>query len=159
MKTNPFEGGSDHTPFLRARKPGLLFWHFTDQFYHTDGDRLDMVSLDELKNVGTCALIGALRLASADGGTARDIVHEVERAATERLAAERKLSERALLQAGDVAKEREILQTWGDWYDGALASAHEIELGGASADTRAAIDAARARVRAAVATHLAALRP
>ncbi|MBC7897825.1 MAG: M28 family peptidase, partial [Cytophagaceae bacterium] len=52
VKTNPFEGGSDHTPFLRAKKPGLLFWHFTDQFYHTDGDRVDMVSADELRNVG-----------------------------------------------------------------------------------------------------------
>ena len=44
MSTNPFEGGSDHTPFLQFKKPGVLFWHFTDVFYHTDGDRLDKVS-------------------------------------------------------------------------------------------------------------------
>ena len=44
VRTNPFEGGSDHTPFLTAKKPGLLFWHFTDVFYHTDGDRLENVS-------------------------------------------------------------------------------------------------------------------
>jgi hypothetical protein len=39
VQTNPYEGGSDHVPFLRAGKPGLLLWHFTDVFYHTDGDR------------------------------------------------------------------------------------------------------------------------
>lgn len=67
VKTNPFEGGSDHTPFLRAKKPGLLFWHFTDQFYHTDGDRIDMVSAAELRNVGMSALVSALVLTNADG--------------------------------------------------------------------------------------------
>lgn len=30
VNNNPFEGGSDHTPFLRADIPGLLLWHFTD---------------------------------------------------------------------------------------------------------------------------------
>jgi hypothetical protein len=42
--TNPYEGGSDHVPFLDAGKPAVLLWHFTDEFYHTDGDRLDKVS-------------------------------------------------------------------------------------------------------------------
>ncbi|MGF1925516.1 MAG: M28 family peptidase, partial [Bacteroidia bacterium] len=41
---NPFEGGSDHTPFLQGKIPGLLMWHFTDVFYHTDNDRIDKVS-------------------------------------------------------------------------------------------------------------------
>ncbi|WP_448633154.1 M28 family peptidase [Pedobacter panaciterrae] len=36
---NPFEGGSDHTPFLKNKIPGLLMWHFTDVFYHTDNDQ------------------------------------------------------------------------------------------------------------------------
>ncbi|MGW8268280.1 MAG: M28 family peptidase, partial [Longimicrobiales bacterium] len=39
--TNPYEGGSDHVPFLQAGTAGVLFWHFTDQFYHTDGDRME----------------------------------------------------------------------------------------------------------------------
>ena len=51
VNTNPFEGGSDHIPFLRANIPGLLLWHFTDQFYHTDNDRIDKVSQETLKNV------------------------------------------------------------------------------------------------------------
>lgn len=59
VKTNPFEGGSDHTPFLQADIPGLLLWHFTDQFYHTDNDRLDKVSQKTMVNVGTGALVSA----------------------------------------------------------------------------------------------------
>ena len=66
VKTNPYEGGSDHIPFLEAGKPGLLFWHFTDQFYHTDGDRIENVSAVRNK-VGTA---GALRRAIAGIATA-----------------------------------------------------------------------------------------
>ena len=72
VRTNPFEGGSDHTPFIDARKPGLLLWHFTDQFYHTDGDRIDMVSADELRNVGMSALVSAVVLTALVHGD-RDI--------------------------------------------------------------------------------------
>ena len=159
VKTNPFEGGSDHTPFLRAKKPGLLLWHFTDQFYHTDGDRLEMVSADELRNVGVSALVSGLLLTSADGAAARGIVAEVERAALARLLTERTLSQAALASGGAADKERDILETWGSWYDGALAATADIEVGGSSPDTRTAIEAARERVRAAVQAHLAALAP
>ena len=158
VKTNPFEGGSDHTPFLKAKKPGLLFWHFTDQFYHTDGDRIAMVSADELRNVGISALTSGLLLASADGAAARAIIAEVEQAALARLQVERRLGEAALAGAGgDRAMEQDIVRTWGDWYDGALASADDIEVGGSSAETRRAIAEARARVRAATQAHLDAL--
>ena len=68
VRTNPFEGGSDHTPFLQFKKPGALFWHFTDVFYHTDGDRLDKVSKPELVNVGIAALVVG---ADADVGRRR----------------------------------------------------------------------------------------
>ena len=33
VRANPFEGGSDHTPFLDFKKPGALFWLFTDVYY------------------------------------------------------------------------------------------------------------------------------
>ena len=66
VKTNPYEGGSDHVPFLRADIPGLLFWHFTDQFYHTDGDRLEMVSAETLENASVCAAVSAMALTTAD---------------------------------------------------------------------------------------------
>jgi aminopeptidase YwaD len=149
VKTNPFEGGSDHTPFLRAKKPGLLFWHFTDQFYHTDGDRIDMVSADELRNVGMSALVSALVLTGADGAMTRSIIVELERAAITRLRAEGALGKAALAAAGgDAAKEADIVQTWTAWYVDAIAKAADIEVGGASAETMTAITATTQRVQA-----------
>jgi hypothetical protein len=149
VRTNPFEGGSDHTPFLRAKKPGLLFWHFTDQFYHTDGDRLAMVSADELRNVGITALVSALALTTADGAMTRALVAEVSRAAVARLSTEARLSAAAVRSASPRATELDILATWADWYDAALATFSDLEVGGSSAATRAAIEEARATVRSA----------
>lgn len=155
VKTNPFEGGSDHTPFLKAKKPGLLMWHFADQFYHTDGDRMDMVSADELKNVGVSALVAGLTLTSATSETARAIVAEIARAAEVRLTTELRLSEEALASGARRDVQRDILETWGSWYDGALESTKSIEIGGASAETVLAIDRARRKLREQVKADLA----
>ena len=38
VRTNPYEGGSDHTAFASAGVPSLLNWHFTDRYYHTNQD-------------------------------------------------------------------------------------------------------------------------
>ncbi|HEY9227817.1 MAG TPA: M28 family peptidase [Gemmatimonadaceae bacterium] len=157
VKTNPFEGGSDHTPFLTAKKPGVLFWHFTDQFYHTDGDRIDKVSKDELTNVGLAALTSVLTLTSADGPTARALVAEVERAAVARLDTELKLSKAALASGGSRATEEDILKTWTDYYVASLLTMSDIEVGGSSRETRAAIEAAATRVRLAGDQRLASL--
>jgi len=147
VRTNPFEGGSDHTPFLQFKKPGALFWHFTDVYYHTDGDRIDKVSVSELTNVGEAALAAVLTLTSADGATARELVDEIELAAQSRLDTELALSRAALAAGGDRAKETDILRTWTDYYVGALHTMTDIEIGGSSAQTLAAIDAAAARVK------------
>jgi len=159
VRTNPFEGGSDHTPFLDAKKPGVLFWHFTDMYYHTDGDRIDKVSEPELANVGIAALVSVLTLTSADGQTARELVAEVERAAIKRLDTEVVLSRAALKQGSPAATENDILSTWTDYYVRALHAMDDIEVGGSSAETRAAIDAAVSRVSAAGAERLRSLRP
>src|SRR5690606_34765200 len=82
VKTNPFEGGSDHTPFLQADIPGLLLWHFTDQFYHTDNDRLDKVSQATMVNVGTAALVSAYALLDADEKTAEKMLEMLVSEAT-----------------------------------------------------------------------------
>ncbi|MBC7841469.1 MAG: M28 family peptidase [Gemmatimonadaceae bacterium] len=154
VKTNPFEGGSDHTPFLKAKKPGLLFWHFTDQFYHTDADRIDKVSADELRNVGMSALVSALVLTNADGMATRSVVAELEHAAIARLQVEGVLAKAALTNGGDVAKETDILQTWAAWYIDAISLAADIEVGGASAETTSAIAASTRRVQAVLASEL-----
>jgi hypothetical protein len=157
VRANPFEGGSDHTPFLQFKKPGVLFWHFTDVYYHTDGDRLDKVSEQELVNSGLAALVSALTLTSADGPTARALVGEVERAAVGRLETEVALSRQAIASGGSRTTEEDILRTWTDYYVASIHTMTDIELGGSSAETRAAIDAAAQRVAKAGADRLASL--
>ena len=142
VKTNPFEGGSDHTAYLNNGKPGVLFWHFTDQFYHTDGDRIEMVSPTTLQNVGVTALVSGLVLAAADGRTARAIIAQLERDGIARLETETALSKEAIAKGGDQAHERNIIAVWGRWYVDALKSTSDIEVGGSSPQTTAAIDAA-----------------
>jgi aminopeptidase YwaD len=157
VNNNPFEGGSDHSPFLAAKKPGVLFWHFTDQFYHTDGDRIEMVSPVTLKNVGVTALASALTLTSADGAMTRKLVTQIEQDAIRRLDTELILSQRAVADGKKKADEVEILQTWTDYYAGAIDAMREIEVGGSSAQTVLAIDNAKGRVKAAGAARIAKL--
>ncbi|MEJ6792319.1 MAG: M28 family peptidase [Lacinutrix sp.] len=83
VKTNPYEGGSDHVPFLNGDIPCVLFWHFTDQFYHTDNDRLDKVSQTTLKNVGIASLVYALL--NADYNLARETISQIDYSAIERI--------------------------------------------------------------------------
>jgi hypothetical protein len=158
VRTNPFEGGSDHTPFLDAGKPGILLWHFTDQFYHTDNDRLDKVSAQTMTNVGTSAAVIAVALTSADSGIARLVVDETERAALQRLAAEFELSRKAIAAGGKLEQEIEILTTWTEWYSVAIQKVSDLEPGGPSQGTRAAIDLAVTAVGNAGLNYLARLR-
>lgn len=146
VRTNPFEGGSDHVPFLQAGVPGVLFWHFTDVYYHTDGDRVGMVSPVTLKNVGVCAAVSGMSLASADEDIASFVVRETERAALERLSREEALSRAAVAEGGDPTQQRRILEAWASWYDGALAHTSEVQVGGSSAAVMELIRNARARV-------------
>ncbi|MES2003235.1 MAG: M28 family peptidase [Bacteroidota bacterium] len=130
VKTNPFEGGSDHTPFLQAKIPGLLMWHFTDVFYHTDGDRLEMVSADEMKNVGISALATAFTLCEADERTALVLIDELRRNAVERLDTEFALSKEAIQKGESAEKEQHILNVWSDWYVKAIAKMEDINTKG-----------------------------
>lgn len=157
VRTNPFEGGSDHEPFLNAGKPGLLLWHFTDQFYHTDNDRLDKVSPGVMTNVGVCAATVAAVLAAPDSGAAQAIIDETERAALDRLAAEFELSRAALAKSGKLDQEVLILTTWTEWYANAIRAARDIDIGGPGEATSAAIDRAVAAVTAAGMNYVARL--
>jgi hypothetical protein len=158
VKTNPYEGGSDHVPFLRAGRPGLLLWHFTDQFYHTDRDRIEMVSSETLANVGISSLVSAMTLTTASGQTARYLIAELRAAALERLETEYELS-RAAIDAGEPIDEQVlIVRTWGDWYEAALRTAEDIEVGGASPETRELIGQAANQVAEATQYHVNHLR-
>jgi hypothetical protein len=84
---HPFEGGSDHVPFLDLGIPAVLLWHFPDDAYHTSRDRAPRVSVDRMAAVAAAAGAVALGLASssrADGGEA---LASVRRAFDRRLAA------------------------------------------------------------------------
>jgi aminopeptidase YwaD len=126
VNTNPFEGGSDHVPFLRENIPSVLFWHFTDQFYHTDNDRIDKVSKTTLKNVGTSSLIAAYTLLNADEKTAKSIIVNLEKAAVHRLNEELKQSKIALNKGDSLATQIEIITTWKDWYKKSFATTLDI---------------------------------
>jgi len=126
VKTNPFEGGSDHTPFLQADIPGLLLWHFTDQFYHTDQDRLDKVSQETMKNVGTAALASAYTLLNGDKKTSKLMAKTILEDAKQRLETEYQLSLKEIKSGGAKEVEMDILNTWNDWYQKALMSISDL---------------------------------
>lgn len=119
---NPFEGGSDHTPFLQNQIPGLLMWHFTDVFYHTDNDRIDKVSATTMKNVGISALTAAYTLVTANEATATATVSQVKNDALIRLKTEFELSKKAIADGKPVADEKHIVEVWGKYYVDALAT-------------------------------------
>jgi hypothetical protein len=158
VRTNPYEGGSDHTPFVGARIPGLLLWHFTDQFYHTDNDRLDKVSPHTMTNVGVTAAVTAAALVTADSATARFVINQTERAALRRLAAEFELSRKAVADGGKLEQEVLILTTWTEWYVNAVRSIRDLEAGGPGPGTTTAIEAAAAAIHGAGLNYVARLR-
>lgn len=147
VRTNPFEGGSDHVPFLQAGVQGILLWHFTDQFYHTDGDRIGMVSANTLENVSVCASTSAMALTTADSETAVFLAGELQRAAIHRIQAEAALSRAALDRGEDPEEQRLILSTWTDWYLGAVDTLTGIEVNGPSPSLTATMEETRERIR------------
>ncbi len=147
VNANPYEGGSDHTPFLKAKIPGLLMWHFTDVFYHTDADRLDMVSKTEMQNVGICALAAAYTLSSADESKSLFLVQELLDNASARLATEFALSKQAIAAGAKQKDEQHIIEVWADWYQKALHKMQDIPVQGMSDKFKAQIDSAKAKIQ------------
>jgi hypothetical protein len=146
VRTNPYEGGSDHVPFLRAGIPGILLWHFTDQFYHTDGDRIEMVSAVTLENVSVCSAVSAMALTTADSELAGFFAKELERAAIGRIQRETELSRAAISQGADPEGERLILESWTEWYLAAVDTIRDMEAGGPSEETEAILASTRRSV-------------
>ncbi len=115
VRTNPYEGGSDHTVFTTAGVPALLNWHFTDRYYHTNLDTIEMVSAAEMQHVATLVATTSLFLASADRTDTAAMTLLLETARQARLATER----------GNAASP-EILAAWEKWYDEADAERSTI---------------------------------
>ena len=111
VRTNPYEGGSDHTVFMNAKVPSLLNWHFTDRYYHTNLDTIDKVSAAEMQHVAITVGTTALFLASADKTDIEPMRVLIQTARAARVATEQKNN-----------ATPEILAAWHKWYDEALAS-------------------------------------
>jgi aminopeptidase YwaD len=111
VRTNPYEGGSDHTVFMRAGVPSLLNWHFTDRYYHTNLDTLDKVSAAEMQHVAITVGTTALFLASANTTDVVPMQRLMEAARDARVETERKNN-----------ATPEILEAWRKWYVEALES-------------------------------------
>jgi hypothetical protein len=115
VRTNPYEGGSDHTSFTRAGVPALLNWHFTDRYYHTNLDTVDKVSPDVMANVAAAVSTTALFLASADRSDLGPMSRLIETARDARMETERRNQAPA-----------EVLSAWTVWYDEAMASVERL---------------------------------
>ncbi len=109
-REHPYEGGSDHSEFLRKGIPAVLFWHFPDFAYHTSLDRMDHVDAAELARsasaVATCALA----------------VADAQPADLDRYLASLKLELDVRLAAAAAAKDEELATMWRAWALGARQS-------------------------------------
>jgi hypothetical protein len=145
VKTNPYEGGSDHSVFLGAGIPAVLDWHFPDRYYHTNLDRADKTSPAEMAHVGIAVGTTAMLLAAADEKDAGAVADLIARAAAARLDLEQRQSAGMLAAASDraaaVATERAVFDAWKTWYREALESVLVLPV-------RPAGDALREQVRA-----------
>jgi aminopeptidase YwaD len=152
VRTNPYEGGSDHTAFASAGIPSLLNWHFTDRYYHTNQDRLDKVSSAEMKNVGVAVATSAWLLASATEQDSASVVDLLVSAADARLKLEREQGAALAPKATDAAAaaviERQVSAAWVKWYEEALDSVAQLPVGGLTQSLRKRIASARSAVAA-----------
>ncbi|MEO6222063.1 MAG: M28 family peptidase [Vicinamibacterales bacterium] len=108
VKSNPYEGGSDHTVFGGAGVPSLLNWHFTDAYYHTNLDTPDKTSAAEMRNVGVAMASSAWLLASADGEMALQVAELVASTGKARVAIE-------LREGTTLSSHAEVLAAWRTW--------------------------------------------
>lgn len=160
VRSNPFEGGSDHESFLDRGVPAVLLWHFTDTFYHTSLDRLDKVSGAEMTHVAVAALGLLHHFAQAGPERSRETLEIVMDAARRRLATEAAnartfltipvVSENPAQHSAVSQRERKIITAWARWYREALLSIEHFDPGAAGDDRRgliAAIDEALSELR------------
>ena len=115
VRTNPYEGGSDHTVFTIAGVPALLNWHFTDRYYHTNLDTIDKASEVTIFHVATIVATSAAFLATADAADEAALIKLLDEAERARLETEQRNG------ASD-----EIVAAWKQWYQEARASVATI---------------------------------
>ena len=93
----------------------------------------DKVSPVTLKNVGIGAMIISLMLTENSDRLAHVVLLEASMSATMRLQAELKLSKDALANGGDLTEQKDIINTWADYYRDVLNATLDIEPKGMAA--------------------------
>jgi hypothetical protein len=145
VKTNPYEGGSDHTVFGTAGIPAVLNWHFTDRYYHTNLDTPDKTSATEMRNVGVAVAASAWLLASSREPLAIAIAEMVAAAGQARVDLEDREGTKLAAGSSDeraaMLKQAEIIATWRKWYAEAVRSTSRLVVGPVSAQFLPKIDA------------------
>ena len=69
----PYISGSDHIVFLDAGVPAMQFNHWTDNFYHSSHDRVEVSDPTEMKRTGFMGAAAFYYLANAGADEARDL--------------------------------------------------------------------------------------
>ena len=133
VRTNPYEGGSDHTVFGSAGVPSLLDWHFTDRYYHTNMDTADKTSGPEMRNVGVAVATTAWIMSASDEPMAMQVADLIASAGRARLAIE-------LRDGADMADHAEALAAWRTWSAEAVTSVSRLVTGVPSVAFTARLD-------------------
>lgn len=134
VKTNPYEGGSDHTVFGTAGIPSLLNWHFTDRYYHTNLDTPDKTSPEEMRNVGVAVATTAWLMASSDEAMSLEVAELVAKAGRTRIAVEQR-------DGASLPDHAEALAAWRSWSAEAVRSVARLIVTTPSAAFTAKVDA------------------
>lgn len=146
VESNPYEGGSDHSPFVEdaldrigAFIPALLTWHFTDYIYHSSCDTLDKLSVTELHNVGTVSAAVAYQMANGWESEAADTISQVVKGWETRMDYENQNTEEHyqwMLQNPDnpqasssYDRELKAIGDWSRWYIEAVKSPGRLMVG------------------------------
>ncbi|GAB5520737.1 MAG: hypothetical protein RhofKO_29880 [Rhodothermales bacterium] len=145
---NPWEGGSDHDPFLRAGIPALLSWHFTDEFYHSSYDQIDKVSPDEMANVGITTALAAYQLAQPTTASLGELLQVLEDRGRWRIEWAKATADRLIAEGASTGDEEAVvIAAWHQWYDEALASVLTLTLPDQIEAVQVQIEAAQARLQ------------
>jgi hypothetical protein len=145
VASNPYEGGSDHTPFVTAVDmygapvPALLTWHFTDYVYHSSCDTLDKLSVQEFHDVGLTSMSVIYQMANGNEYEVADTMDNVMASWETRLAEEmQNTSDHYDWQMEnapsdiDTAYNMELkaIADWSRWYIEAVRSPGKYMVGG-----------------------------
>lgn len=143
---NPYEGGSDHSPFVVNALsrvgtfiPALLTWHFTDYVYHSSCDTLDKLSVTEFHDVGTVSAAVVYQMANGWKTEAADTIFQVLKSWEARMEYEKQNTEdhyQWMLEnpahphaARSYERELKAIGDWSRWYIEAVKSAGKLMVG------------------------------